>query len=132
MIVLKTKDERSIDISNLNNKKTIYLRVASHDTNFLTGSHSITNQYYYVENGKAYLVRGEDHTFSKAEFEGLRISQLTGDNEYLDSLEHDKHHAAMYLGALAIIAQGAIFGTTPLDWEQVEVSEIPHGNLTLL
>lgn len=117
MKVLRTKTQIVYNAERPLQPAYIYLRIAGSQTSFLTGDHFISSQYYRVESGKPYLIKAEENTFSAVQWEQLRQSVLVGDYTSFDNLNNDNHHMALYLGALALISQGQIFGTLPQDWE---------------
>tara|TARA_R100000655_G_scaffold106224_1_gene155267 strand:+ start:469 stop:876 length:408 start_codon:yes stop_codon:yes gene_type:complete len=132
MKVLRSKEQLIYNAEKPNLKAYVYLRIASHNTNFLTGYHNIVNQYYRLDTGNIYLLRAENNVFTKDEFENLRSTQLIGDLAHLDSLEHTLHHQALYIGALGLIEVGGIYGTLPTDWEVVDVDQEIHSSSVIL
>lgn len=122
MKVLRTKNQVVYNAEKPLQPAYIYLRISGSQTVFLTGEHHISSQYYRIENGKGYLLKAEENTFSAEQWEQLRGSILTGDYAIFDNLSNDGHQQALYLGALALIGQGQIYGTLPQDWEFFDIA----------
>jgi hypothetical protein len=122
MKVLRTNNQVVYNAEKPNQPAYIYLRIAGSQTIFLTGEHHISSQYYRIENGKGYLLKAEENKFTKEQWEQLRSSILQGEYAAFDTLSNDGHQQALYLGALALIGQGQIYGTLPQDWSFFDVT----------
>lgn len=120
MYILKTKEPIKYNAAQPQATAVLYLSITSQEVNYIGGNCSFSNKYYRIENGVGKLVLGGIDQIPKAHYDGL-VEATINPADY--SLKFDDLQRAACMGALAIIAQNGTFGTTPQDWELIQVVE---------
>lgn len=120
MYILKTINPINHSAIHPTQIATVYLSIISQEVDYIGGKCAFLNKYYHIENGVGKLIIGATDIIDKNTYDGLVEATI---NPADFSLKFDDLQRAACMGALAIIQQKGTFGTTPSDWEIIQVTE---------
>lgn len=119
--VIRTKS--NVNFGPLGNLSGIvHMRIASKVFNDVLERVEVNNQYYWMDGDTPRIVNAEQTIIPYLHLD-LMIQQLLDDNK--NKINSDIIEEAFLIGAMAIIEQKGILGTTASDWEFYDVSDKP-------